>query len=498
MKPRWSWRGAAASAGHRRATVAQLDGIARTGEMASMAGWKLLFAVVALILAPGGVLGGPVLFYANTPTQQMAKCVRTTVPPAGSTVNSPIKDLTAQDLMCGWGATTPGTQVCNANAGETINLVFGNMQPGDNILATADVGTCEVYMQQTASPQTAPTAAGWFKVFENTFTSADGWCSVKLIANGGILSVPLPSTLPTGSYKLRAEISSVRTADVLFTANPQRGIQFSVFCIDLTVAKGAGAAASFAPTVNIPGYLTGTSAGVVYDVKTGHGANNLMVGWDYPNPFGPPVATITPTAGGTGGMPTPPPVAGAPVLIPMTDATTGVLNPLDAPPNVLPLPVQVQAPAPAPPVIPAPSYAAPVPSPPMMSPVMGATQTTTLAGGPASSPSSIPAAMPSSSIMSRTTMQTGAPPAMATVAAGSVWNLWNDTVWTGIGLCNPKNLTTGSTAFTGSCGIPFFADELVVALVCGIVSTLAYHFVSDVLLVSRSAEMAHNLDTNLK
>ncbi|KXS19366.1 hypothetical protein M427DRAFT_448680 [Gonapodya prolifera JEL478] len=477
--------------------------------------WSMALAIVGLVLVVQGAVAGPVLFAANTPTKQGAMCVRQTFPTAGNTVNSAIRDLTSQDLVCGWGATTAAKEVCSVNAGDTIGLVFGNQMPGDNIIATADVGPCEIYMQQTQSAQVAPSSAGWFKVFENTFTTANGWCTVSLIGTGGVLSVTLPPNLPIGSYKLRAEISSVRTADVLFTQNAQRGIQFFVFCLDVMVTNGP-ASGTFQPMVNIPGYLTGTSPGVIYDPRMGHGANNVNVGMDFPNPFGPAVATIAATGApvaaapapavpvppplpapspspkvtpGAMDMPTmstsaltmptggmtpiggnvPPAIAPPPVRIPTQPdgPTTAPLNPLDQAPNVLPLPVGIGLPPPA--VAPAPSLAVPAPQPApspapssmlMPSPTPAPTSAATF---PTPSPAAVvPApAMGAPPVMASTPTSPVAPP---TVQSPTPWNLWNDTVWSGLGVCSHQNITLENNCITGTCNIPFFRDELVAAL----------------------------------
>ncbi|KXS20077.1 carbohydrate-binding module family 1 protein [Gonapodya prolifera JEL478] len=253
-------------------------------------------------------LAHSLLYYANTPTQQKVKCVRKMVP---FQTNSPVSDLNSSDMQCGPGPTTAAEDVCVIGAGEIIDLAWGH-----NGADTADgvdpshMGPCEIYMQKTSGPHAAPTKDGWFKVWEETWTSQRGWCfpSINGAAKGHI-QIPLPAGLPSGYYVLRSEMLA------LHGAGSPGGAQFYIGCLDIQVTGGP-ATADIAPFVSIPGYLTDATPGVVYYLWWGHGDNNRANGTDYPNPFGPAVANIAKdTSGKRPGdtfTPAPPPTSPAP------------------------------------------------------------------------------------------------------------------------------------------------------------------------------------------
>lgn len=54
---------------------------------------------------------------------------------------------------------------------------------------------------------------GWFKIYENTYDEdAGGWCTEKLIANNGFLSVYVPQGLQGGDYLVRTELLALHAA----------------------------------------------------------------------------------------------------------------------------------------------------------------------------------------------------------------------------------------------------------------------------------------------
>lgn len=96
----------------------------------------------------------------------------------------------------------------------------------------------------------APTASNgagdvWVKLAEDGYDGST-WAVEKLIANKGKHDVTLPSTLADGDYLVRGEIIALHEADAAFNANPARGAQFYMECIQISVS-GGGATVSTQP-----------------------------------------------------------------------------------------------------------------------------------------------------------------------------------------------------------------------------------------------------------
>ena len=88
----------------------------------------------------------------------------------------------------------------------------------------------------------APTASNgagnvWVKLAHEGFNSGT-WAVTKLIANRGLHSVTLPSSLAPGKYLLRPEIIALHESDTAFSANSARGAQFYMECVQIEVTKG--------------------------------------------------------------------------------------------------------------------------------------------------------------------------------------------------------------------------------------------------------------------
>ncbi|PVH83652.1 carbohydrate-binding module family 1 protein [Cadophora sp. DSE1049] len=175
--------------------------------------------------------------------------------------NSPVKDITSKDMTC---------NVANVAADKTIAVAAGDKltlewhhddnTAGDNIIDSSHVGPVMVYIAPTAS-----NGAGdvWVKLAEDGYDGSK-WAVQKLIANKGKHDVTLPSTLADGDYLVRGEIIALHEADKAFTADPVRGAQFYMECIQITVSGGG---ATVLPAgVSIPGAYSYSDPGVVFNV----------------------------------------------------------------------------------------------------------------------------------------------------------------------------------------------------------------------------------------
>jgi hypothetical protein len=121
--------------------------------------------------------------------------------------------------------------------------------------------------------------AGWFKIWDEGYDSKSSkWCTEKLIANDGYLSVDIPDDLAGGYYLVRPELLALHQADKT-PPNPQ----FYVGCAQIFL--NSTGAAHPAQTVSIPGYVNINDPSVLFNIYTPK--------WPYPMP-GP-----TPYVGGS-------------------------------------------------------------------------------------------------------------------------------------------------------------------------------------------------------
>ncbi|KAJ3218930.1 hypothetical protein HDU67_003569 [Dinochytrium kinnereticum] len=274
--------------------------------------------IAGLLLLTTVVNAHTILFSANT-AQGNVRCIRGTNRPSRLT-NAPIKDITSQDMVCGAAPTRAAPALCQIQAGQSLELVWGHQEPGDDIIDPSHVGPCNVYLARSAGAGTAPPNAGWFKIFEGTWDAQNNQ------------RVPIPANLAPGPYFMRAEINALHEANVLTTETPARGAQFYVYCAEINVTGGGNLQPQ--NTVSIPRHINNQTPGLRFNPFS-FNMNFHLSGRFYPNPFGPAIAQLVP-APGAGSPPTRPP---APPAAPRP--------PAPAPPSA------PRPPAPAPPAPPA-------------------------------------------------------------------------------------------------------------------------------------------------
>lgn len=124
-------------------------------------------------------------------------------------------------------------------------------------------GPCAVYAKQVSDiSNTAAAGAGWFKIFEEGYDdSTSKWCTEKLIDDGGIMSVQIPSGLPSGNYLFRPELLALHNANA---GDPQ----FYTGCAQIQV-QGTSEGTLDVPSdysVSIPGYVKDGDASVSFNI----------------------------------------------------------------------------------------------------------------------------------------------------------------------------------------------------------------------------------------
>ncbi|KAL8381183.1 hypothetical protein RB595_005456 [Gaeumannomyces hyphopodioides] len=227
--------------------------------------------------------------FVNGADQGDGTCVR--MPKDGSTATNPIASITGNDMACGRDGQNAVRYTCPVPSGSKLafewRLYPDYSQPGS--IDKSHKGPCAVYLKQVADMNsTAAAGPGWFKIWHEGYDeTAKQWCTEKLIANNGLLSVQLPSGLPGGYYLVRPELLALHEAD---KGDPQ----FYTGCAQILVDGPAGTLD--VPTKNqcsIPGHVQPGEKSVSFNIYS------KPMALPYPIP-GPEPYVPTGTAGTSG------------------------------------------------------------------------------------------------------------------------------------------------------------------------------------------------------
>jgi len=173
--------------------------------------------------------------------------------------NSPVTDLTSNDLRCNQGGETAnGTTTLSVTAGSAFSF-------------TADIqvyhnGPLSIYMAK--APSTAATFDGsgavWFKILDMGPDFSSGTAVWPLYQT---YTYKIPPNLPNGEYLLRIQQLGIHNP------YPAGTPQFYIGCAQIAVTNGGSGTPG--PLVSIPGFITGTEPG--YTVNIYSNFNNYTV-----------------------------------------------------------------------------------------------------------------------------------------------------------------------------------------------------------------------------
>lgn len=136
--------------------------------------------------------------------------------------------------------------------------------------------------------------SGWFKFWDMGYDeTAKQWCTEKLIANKGLLSVDLPATLPAGYYLVRPELLALHEAQV---GDPQ----FYHGCAQIFIKEGPAADLQIPDKYkcSIPGHVKQGEPAVTFNVYNNKGTKYTMPG---PPVYAPPAPSVAGSAGSASG-----------------------------------------------------------------------------------------------------------------------------------------------------------------------------------------------------
>ncbi|OBT66901.1 hypothetical protein VE03_04222 [Pseudogymnoascus sp. 23342-1-I1] len=189
-------------------------------------------------------------------------CVR---PPQS---NSPVSDVTSNDLRCNVGGTTGVAGKCAVTAGSTVTVEM-HQQPGDRSCANEAIGGDHFgpvlgYLSAVEDATTADGSDGWFKIYEDSWApgtgsngAADYWGTKDMNTCCGRVNMKIPDDIPAGDYLLRAEVVALHVAGSL------GGAQLYMSCYQLTITGGGSAAPAL---VELPGAYAATDPGILVDI----------------------------------------------------------------------------------------------------------------------------------------------------------------------------------------------------------------------------------------
>jgi hypothetical protein len=174
---------------------------------------------------------------------------------------APVNDLTSTDMACGREGTKGVARVCPVKQGAKLSFEF-RVWPDAEQSGSIDPqhkGSCSVYMKNVASAINDTAAGdGWFKIWAEGYDEAShNWCTDKLIANNGIVSVKIPDNLAGGNYLVRSEILALQEAD---KGNPQ----FYPGCAQIFLESTATTLPT--DTVAIPGAVKITDPAATFNI----------------------------------------------------------------------------------------------------------------------------------------------------------------------------------------------------------------------------------------
>ncbi|KAH0611313.1 uncharacterized protein H6S33_010578 [Morchella sextelata] len=188
---------------------------------------------------------------------------------------NPILDINSSDMACN-AVQGLAKKKCVVQAGDVVGYEWRtdrNIAPADYPLKDGSIpvgvtddshkGPCSVYMKKVSDSSTAEGEGdGWFKVSEDGLDSAGTFCSDRIrLANAPQAGI-IPTNIEPGDYLIRAEMITLNNAGPASMGGLEQP-QFYVGCIQATVEGSSG---TNPDTVSIPGYVSMSSPGMIYDI----------------------------------------------------------------------------------------------------------------------------------------------------------------------------------------------------------------------------------------
>ncbi|KAF1973745.1 hypothetical protein BU23DRAFT_464059 [Bimuria novae-zelandiae CBS 107.79] len=151
--------------------------------------------------------------------------------------NSPVTDVTSEDMACNVGGQTGVADTVAASEGDTIKVQWDQSgHPGP---------ITHMLFGPVDSAKAATGVGSWFKIDELDYVDGK-WANEIMGAANMSHEFTLPTGLPSGEYLLRSEMLALHGAQTV------GGAQFYIGCAQLKIT-GTGKAGACGPTIELPG-----------------------------------------------------------------------------------------------------------------------------------------------------------------------------------------------------------------------------------------------------
>lgn len=223
------------------------------------------------------------------------------------TYDGPIQDVTSNSLACNGPPNDPASasNVITVQAGSTVNAIWRHTltSGSDDVMDASHKGPTLAYLKKVDNALTdTGIGSGWFKIQQDGYNGGD-WGTSKVISNGGIHAITIPSCIAPGQYLLRAEMIA------LHAASSSGGAQLYMECAQINVVGGTGA--STPATYSIPGIYKADDPGLLINIYSMTSSSTYTI--PGPNPF---------TCGASGGGSAPTSTTAKPATSSTTLATS--------------------------------------------------------------------------------------------------------------------------------------------------------------------------------
>ncbi|KAJ3476621.1 hypothetical protein NLI96_g11037 [Meripilus lineatus] len=183
-------------------------------------------------------------------------------PPPKGYANSPVRDLNSIDLRCNVLGDVPDPHTVQVKPDDILTFEWhhNNRTAADDIIDLSHKGAGNIYI----SPN-PPSDNSFVKIQEEgEFADGTWYVAGKLNQRAGKQDVRIPHDLAPGQYLLRSELLALHEADVSHAANPNRGIQIYISCVQIEVT-GTGST-QLPEGVSFPGAYSYSDPGIVHNI----------------------------------------------------------------------------------------------------------------------------------------------------------------------------------------------------------------------------------------
>ncbi len=123
-------------------------------------------------------------------------------------------------------------------------------------------GNMAIYLKKVSDMNTEAAGSGWFKIWEEGYDAeTKRWATERMIADKGLLSIQLPSALPTGYYLARHEIITLQNV-----TNDKVDAQFYVGCAQLFIQGTTAGTIRSDKQVSIPGHIDAADPALFHNI----------------------------------------------------------------------------------------------------------------------------------------------------------------------------------------------------------------------------------------